>query len=349
MSRTRSSSDTTRPSAAITVAELSHTYAPSRRRDATPRPALDSISFEIAPGETFGILGPNGGGKSTLFRILATLLRPNPARSGAAAVFGHDVVRDPASVRRQIGVVFQNPSLDVKLTAEENLVHQGRLYGLGGSDLRRRIQSWLDRMNLAARRHDLVETFSGGLRRRLELAKSLLHEPRVLLLDEPTTGLDPAARRDLWRHLSELRERLGITIVLTTHLMDEAEHCDRLAFLADGRLPAIDTPENLKSRIGGEVVTVTPRHDAALSPEELASRIATRLGPWPEGGTPRAVDGQVRCEVADGATLLERVRAEFGGQIRSVTLGQPSLEDVFLHLAGRPLWQDETAEQHAAA
>ena len=203
------------------------------------RDALKGISFFVEPGEVFGLLGPNGGGKTTLFRILSTLLLP---ADGQAQVFGIDVAKDPLGVRRQIGVVFQNQSLDRRLTAAENLVHQGHLYGLRGSILRDRIDRVVDRVGLTDRRNSVVETLSGGMRRRLELAKGLLHRPRLLLLDEPSTGVDPGARRDFWDYLQLLRREEGVTILLTTHLLDEADKCDRLAILDEGSLVAEGTP-----------------------------------------------------------------------------------------------------------
>lgn len=255
---------------ALSVVSLSHAYpAPKRARrmpdslkETTPRRlALDGVSFNVHPGEIFGILGPNGSGKTTLFRVLSTMLSPNggPDHSGGtASITGHDVLTAPAAARAQLGVVFQSPSLDGKLTATENLRHHGRLYGLAGKDLKNRIDQWLDFFGLTDRRNEFVERFSGGMRRKLEVAKALLHEPKLLLMDEPATGLDPAARRELWQKLLQLRKDKHMTIVLTTHLMDEAEHCDRLAIMAAGKLITVDTPDHLKSRIGGDVITLEP-------------------------------------------------------------------------------------------
>jgi ABC-2 type transport system ATP-binding protein len=336
---------TTQPAApresapAIAVTHLSHHYRPSRRATSPPRPALDDVSFTVNPGEIFGILGPNGGGKTTLFRILCTMLRPNPTREGAATIFGHDVLRQPDLARTQLGVVFQQPSLDIKLTAEENLRHQGRLYGLSGANLRARIDRQLQLVGLAERRHDYVEKFSGGMRRRVELAKALIHEPRLLLMDEPATGLDPGARREMWRQLESLRATSGVTIAMTTHLMDEAERCDRLAILAQGKLLAIDKPAHLKAAIGGDVITVEP--DAALpdnQPEKLAQLITDRFGPWPNHAAPKVMDHLIRFEKDDGAQMIAAIASAFPGRIRSVTVGRPTLEDVFLHLTGSAFW-----------
>ena len=348
--------------AAIAVERLTHHYPAARRRKAgresaapntdsqsapAPRPALDDVSLRVAPGTIFGILGPNGGGKTTLFRILATLLTPNAGRSttktgsasetGSARIFGHDVQRDPAAVRRALGVVFQQPSLDGKLTARENLVHQGRLYGLHGRDLHARIDKWLQRFALLDRADEYTERFSGGMRRRVELAKALLHEPRLLLMDEPATGLDPGARREMWQHLQRLRDEQGVTVALTTHLMEEAERCDRLAILARGRCIALDSPANLKAAVGADVVTVEPApHTDPDAPQHLAQQITERFGPWADEarGRPRVVDGCVRFEKPDGTALVTDITRAWPDQVRRISVGQPTLEDVFLDRTG---------------
>jgi ABC-2 type transport system ATP-binding protein len=229
--------------------------------DFAGRPALRGIDFSVRAGEIFALLGPNGGGKTTLFRILSTLLRPT---GGRARVLGHDVERDPHAIRESIGVVFQSPAVDRKLTVRENLVTQGHLYGLAGASLRKAIDGMLRTVGLGERADDRVETLSGGLVRRAEIAKGLLHHPPLLLLDEPSTGLDPAARSDLWDHLSQLRSRDGVTVLLTTHLMEEAERCDRLAILSDGSLVATGTPQELKSEIGGDVIVIATRSNHAI-------------------------------------------------------------------------------------
>jgi len=227
----------------VDVEGLTHRYG--------ERTALDGVSFSVRSGEVFGLVGPNGGGKTTLFKILSTALAPS---SGSARVAGVDV-RDGA-VRRRIGVVFQSPSLDGKLTVGENLLHHGHLYGLSGSGLKERIGEELTRFGLKDRMGDRVEKLSGGLQRRVELAKSLLHRPEVLLLDEPSTGLDPGARRDLWDALRGLK---GVTVLLTTHLLEEAERCDRMAILHKGKIVALGEPLTLRGEIGGDVVTVRSR------------------------------------------------------------------------------------------
>jgi ABC-2 type transport system ATP-binding protein len=299
---------------AVEVDRLRHRYG--------ERVALDDVSFAVASGEVFGLLGPNGGGKTTLFKIVSTLLFPS---EGKVRVFGDDVVGDPAAVRGRLGVVFQHPALDGRLTVEENLRHQGHLYGLSGRTLSDRIGEMLARVGLEDRRRDLVATLSGGLQRRAEVAKALLHRPQLLVLDEPSTGLDPAARRDIWQDLSALRREEGTSVILTTHLMDEAARCDRVAILDLGRLVALDTPEALTSAIGGDVVQVTTR-----DPRDLAGRVAARFG--------------VRAEVVDGKVHIERNRAHefiaelvesFPGEIDAVTFGKPTLEDVFVHVTGR--------------
>src|SRR5262249_40715151 len=241
---------------AIALQDLVHRY--------DGRTALNGVSFDVLPAEIFGLLGPNGSGKTTLFRILSTLMIPG---GGRAVVAGYDAASDPGRLRREIGVVFQAPSIDQKLTARENLVHQGHLYGLHGPALRNRITEVLERVGLSERARDRVETFSGGMQRRLELAKGLLHAPRVLLLDEPTTGLDPGARRDLWQYLHILRDQEKVSVLVTTHLMEEAESCDRLAILNQGKLVALGTPVELKQEIGGDVI-VLETHD----PESLRVR-----------------------------------------------------------------------------
>lgn len=317
---------------AISVENLTHTY-PSKSTSTQYKPALNNLTLNIEPGQVFGILGPNGSGKTTLFRILSTLLRPT---SGRVFVFGYDAQTQPDKVRQQLGVVFQMPSLDVKLTAKENLLYQGHLYGLSGGQLRSRIEQLLADTGLADKSDAYVETYSGGMRRRVELAKALLHTPPLLLLDEPSTGLDVGARRDLWQHLDQLRRDQGVTIVLTTHLMEEADRCDRLAIMADGRLAALDTPNNLKSRIGGDVITVEPATDET---QEIQNDITQRFGPWEEGASPVTVDGRIHFEKADGPAFIATLAQALPGKINRITVGPPTLENVFMHLTGQSLWR----------
>ena len=307
---------------ALVANDLTHRYG--------DRVALDHLSLRVAPREIFGLLGPNGGGKTTLFRILSTLVRPT---SGSASILGLDLLRDTAALRSRIGVVFQAPSLDKKLRVRENLAHQGHLYGLSGSALRERIDHLLIEFNLRDRTHDLVETLSGGLQRRVEIAKSLLHRPELLLLDEPSTGLDPGARIDLWQTLYRLRDQQDVTILLTTHLMEEAARCDRVAILDLGRIVALDPPEKLCAEIGGDVISARTR-DAT----SLAERIAQSLGVEVS-----VLNDEVRIEHPDGYSFITRLAEAFPGEIDSVTLAKPTLEDVFIAKTGRRLSEDAVA------
>lgn len=311
----------------IEVRDLVHTYG--------DRQALRGISFDVRAAEIFGLLGPNGSGKTTLFRILSTLMLPS---GGTALVMGHDVARDANGVRRRIGIVFQAQSIDIKLTAEENLRHQGHLYGLSGSALTTRISEMLSRVGLADRTKDRAETFSGGMQRRLELARGLLHRPSVLLLDEPTTGLDPGARRDLWQYLQLLRDQEGISVLVTTHLMEEAEHCDRLAILNEGKIVAMGTPAALRNEIGTDVLLVEP-NDAATA-EALTRRISQRFG---QSAT--AMDGRVRIEREHGHRFVTELVEAFPGEIQSVSVSKPTLEDVFIHQTGHRFWVAAPAAQ----
>jgi ABC-2 type transport system ATP-binding protein len=293
------------------------------------REALAGVSLDIRRGEMLALLGPNGSGKTTLFRVLSTAIVPT---AGTVTVLGVDVTRHPGAVRRALGVVFQSPGLDRKLTVVENLRHHGRLYGLRGRELEARIAAALRAMGVADRAHERVERLSGGLARRVELAKSQLHRPALLLLDEPTTGLDPAARRDFWGLLEAARAEHGTTLVVTTHLMDEGERGDRVAILDAGALVALGTPAELEDEIGGDVVTIT-----ADEPERLAACILEALGE-------RAVivDGTVRIERARGQELVPVLVDRFPGRIRSIALGKPTLDDVFVRRTGRHLEQAAT-------
>ncbi len=306
----------------VQVDSLRHQYG--------SRVALDGVSFTVGQGECFGLLGPNGGGKTTLFRILTTLLTPS---AGTARICECDVRTDRAAARRRIGVVFQSPSLDIYLTARENLRHAGHLYGLSGRELEERVIGFLGRLGLAGREDDLVKKLSGGQRRRVEIAKGLLHEPALLILDEPSTGLDPVARRELWLVLQELRQSTGVTILLTTHFMEEADRCDRLAILDRGRLVAYGSPAQLKDRIGGDCITI-----ACDEPDLLRDRAARELGV-----EAAVVDGAVRIETSDGQSAMARLMAGFAGEIKAITLGRPTLEDVFVHETGRRFDADATA------
>jgi len=297
----------------IQVENLTHRYG--------ERTALLNVNFEVAQGEIFGLLGPNGGGKSTLFRILSTMMAPS---EGRAVIGGCDVVRDRAAVRRQVGVVFQTQSLDKALTVEENLRAQGHLHGLSGALLRERMEHAMTQLGLEDRRKDLVEKLSGGLRRRVEIAKALLHRPPVLLMDEASTGLDPAARRDLTRHIERLRDQEGVTILLTTHVLEEADRCNRLVLLYRGQVVTEGSPQALRARIGGDVV-VLEAEDA----KGLAGSIEQRFGLRAS-----QVDGQVRVEIENGHRFIAEVVEAFPGAIQSVGLHKPTLEDVFVRETG---------------
>lgn len=305
---------------AVEVESLGHRYGERR--------ALSDVSFEVGEGELFALLGPNGGGKTTLFRILSTLYPPS---EGTARIFGHDVGSDAARVRREIGVVFQSPSLDRKLTVRENLKHQGRLYGIRAGTLSSRIVELMERLRIDDRADDLVETLSGGLQRRVELAKGLLHEPRMLLLDEPSVGLDPGARQDLWSYLGELRREANVTLLVTTHLVDEADRADRVAILQKGQVVAIGAPEELKRQIGGDVIAMS-----SPDPERLERGVIEKFSLQPV-----VLDGTLRIEKEDGHRFVATLIESFPGLIDSVTLAKPTLEDVFISRTGHRLWEDE--------
>jgi ABC-2 type transport system ATP-binding protein len=310
--------------AVISVQNLVHRYE--------NRAALNGVSFDVHAAELFGLLGPNGSGKTTLFRILSTLMIPT---GGRAVVLGCDVAREPSRLRSQIGVVFQAQSVDPKLTAYENLWHQGHLYGLRGNALKKRIGEILSRVGLADRAKERVETFSGGMQRRIELAKGLLHHPGVLLLDEPTTGLDPGARRDLWQYLQILRDEEHVSVLVTTHLMEEAEKCDRLAIMNEGNLVALGTPAELKTEIGGDVILLDAAQDAGRLAEQIRMRfhVATTV-----------LGNQVRIERENGHHFVPDLVEAFPGEIQAISVSKPALEDVFIHRTGHKFWSESTEE-----
>jgi len=313
--------------AVISVQNLVHRYE--------NRTALNGVSFDVGPAELFGLLGPNGSGKTTLFRILSTLMIPS---AGRATIMGCDAAREPARLRRQIGVVFQAQSVDLKLTAYENLWHQGHLYGLRGAALKKRIHEILSRVGLADRARELVETFSGGMQRRIELAKGLLHHPGVLLLDEPTTGLDPGARRDLWQYLQMLRDEEHVSVLVTTHLMEEAERCDRLAIMNEGNLVALGTPAELKSEIGGDVVMLDAAHDAAALADRIRARFHVET---------TVLENQVRIEHETAHRFVTEVVEAFPGEIEALSISKPALEDVFIRRTGHKFWSETNTEAEA--
>ncbi|MEX1229974.1 MAG: ABC transporter ATP-binding protein [Planctomycetaceae bacterium] len=302
---------------ATTITGLSHRYG--------DRVALDGLSFSVASGEIFGLLGPNGGGKTTLFRLLATIL---PLQQGTVDVLGFDLKSQAHEIRRRIGVTFQSPALDSRLTVRENLKHHGHLYGISGGELHRRIDALTKEFGLADRLSDRVISLSGGLQRRVEIAKGLLHEPQLLLLDEPSTGLDPGARHDLWRALLNLRAERRVTVLVTTHILEEAERCDRLALLDRGRFVAEGTPDELKSSLGGDCVILRCRNA-----DELAPRLKESLGV-----TPQKVDEMLRLEIADDPNFLRKLLDQFSDEIVSFTWGKPTLEDVFIQRTGHRFW-----------
>ena len=313
--------------AVISVQNLIHRYE--------NRTALNGVSFDVRPAELFGLLGPNGSGKTTLFRILSTLMIPS---GGRAIIMGCDAAQEPARLRRQIGVVFQAQSIDLKLTAYENLWHQGHLYGLRGATLKKRIQEILSRVGLADRAKELVETFSGGMQRRIELAKGLLHHPAVLLLDEPTTGLDPGARRDLWQYLQILRDEERVSVLVTTHLMEEAERCDRLAIMNEGNLVALGTPAQLKAEIGGDVVLLDAAHDAGLLAERIRDRFHVET---------TVLENQIRMEREGAHRFVTEVVEAFPGEIEAVSVSKPALEDVFIRSTGHKFWSEDSNNAEA--
>ncbi len=305
---------TDRPDAgqAIVCQQVHHRYGDHE--------ALRGVDLTINRGEIFALLGPNGSGKTTLFRLLSTLV---PVQRGNITVAGLDVAADPLGVRGRIGIVFQSPSLDKKLTVDENIACQGALYGLTGAALQVRRDEVLSQMKLTDRRHDLCETLSGGLKRRVELAKGMLHRPDVMLLDEPSTGLDPAARIDLWHSLRAMTAA-GITVVLTTHLLEEADKADHLAIMFQGQIIAEGTPHGLRSEMGDGLLTISAgdvdavesilRDELHLAPQRVANQI------------------RIRCEGA--AALVPRIAERLGDQVQSIAVGRPGLEDVFIEKTG---------------
>ena len=299
----------------IEVKDLSYAYQTRR--------ALDNVSFSVSCGEIFGLLGPNGSGKTTLFRILSTLM---PVTSGTVRVFGHDLTTEVKTVRSLLGVVFQHPGLDDKLTVVENLRHHGHLYGIAGKTLRYRISELLERFGVADRAKERVELLSGGLQRRVEIAKAMLHSPRVLLLDEPTSGLDVAARRQLNDYLGALVDTENILVLLTTHLLDDAEACNRVGVLDAGKLVALGAPDELKAQVSGDVVLIE-----CIDNEVLCTEITERFGV-----SPVLTDNLLRVECERGHEFVRDLVAAFPDEIQSVRFGRPTLEDVFTKLTGNP-------------
>ena len=286
--------------------------------------AVDDVSFSVDRGEIFGLLGPNGAGKTTTIGMLCTLLRPT---AGTAILNGYDIVTQPHFVRKSIGLVFQDPSLDERLTARENLDFHARLYGVPRDVARQRIARMLEMVELVTRQDDLVKNFSGGMKRRLEIARGLIHHPRILFLDEPTLGLDPQTRCLIWEYIRELQRKEDITIFMTTHYMDEAENCGRIAIIDYGTLIALDTPLGLKKAVGGDRIAITT-HQIDLAREFLYSR----------GLSPMMVrERELAFEVPNGEEFLPGFIRQVPFDVTSVSLTRPTLEDVFLHKTGRYL------------
>lgn len=304
------------PTNAVEVRDLVKSYGRLR--------AVDGITLDVEVGEMFGFLGPNGAGKTTTISMLCTLIKPT---SGSASVASRDVISERDRVRRNIGLVFQDPTLDELLTAEQNLRFHGVLYGLSRSDLRDRMNKVLKMVELDARRKDLVRTFSGGMRRRLEIARGLMHSPRVLFLDEPTVGLDPQTRLHIWDYIDDLSRTEDITIFLTTHYLEEAERCSRIAIIDAGKIVAIDTPAALKASVGEDCVILETEDD-----RESARQIKERLG------VDAAVEGdRLKCMVKNGEVFIPRLIDAIDIGVRSISTRKPTLDDVFVKYTGRAI------------
>lgn len=308
----------------ISVRDVSHAYGTHQ--------ALDEVSFEVAAAQIHGLLGPNGSGKTTLFRLMTTLL---PLQSGEIQLLDCPVTESPERARRLFGVTFQSPSIDGKLTVRENLQYQGHLYGLWGHKLTSRISELQKAFGLEDRTHQRAETLSGGLKRRVEIAKSLLHEPKILLLDEPSTGLDPSARIDLWEVLERLTTQEEVTVLLTTHLMEEADRCDRLGILDRGSLVASGSPSQLKAELSGDCVTIHTDQ-----PETLQKKLAA------ENIEARQVGATLVFESNEAPQLMVKVVHDFRAEIREISLGKPRLEDVFVQKTGHRFWDADCDADH---
>lgn len=334
---------------AILVRGLSHAYKPARKprkpsRRHTPPPqdaALQHVDLTVNPGEILALLGPNGSGKSTLLRILATVQAArqiegdNAATPGSATVFGHDVATNPQAVRQQLAVIFQHPAIDLKLTALENLCLHGKLYGLSGADLQQAATQALDDIGLSDRMHDSTESFSGGMRRRVEIAKALLTNPKLLLMDEASAGLDLAIQRDIWRDLRRRVADTRLTVLLTTHLMDEAEQADRVAVMSEGKIIAVDTPQALVAKVGGQVLQITPA--TGVNAEQLLEQVATTLSGRIDPADLTTHEGCIHLEHADAPAMIQPLSQALAGNAASFRLGRPTLADAYLKLTGQAL------------
>lgn len=294
------------------VREVQHRYG--------DQVALSNVSLEVAAGQIVCILGPNGSGKTTLFRLLCTLM---PLQAGQIVVGGVDAKANPLGIRNQIGIVFQSPSLDKKLTVDENIACQGALYGITGAELNRRRDELLDRLRLKDRRHDLCETLSGGLKRRVELAKGMLHRPRLLLLDEPSTGLDPSARLGFWDAIREMADE-GMAVLMTTHLLEEADKADGVVIMSQGKVIAHGAPHQLRAEMGEGLITIVTDQV-----EEVAMCLREQFGL-----TPQRVHHQLRLQSESPAALVPALAETLGDRVQSITVGRPGLEDVFIAKTG---------------
>lgn len=294
--------------------------------------AVDKVSFQVAGGEIFGFLGPNGAGKTTTISMLCTLLKPS---GGEAMICGYDVLRQRDRVRRCIGLVFQDPTLDEYLTAEQNLRFHAYAYNLPRELRERRISEVLALVDLSDRRKHKVRTFSGGMKRRLEIARGLLHNPEVLFLDEPTLGLDPQTRRTIWDFVSRLRKQENLTIFLTTHYMDEAENCDRISVIDNGQVIALDTPDKLKDSLGGDVVTLTAEDNYSAA-NELKEKFSV---------SPEIQNSHITFSVPHGEMFLPKLMQNFKSPLISIGVHRPTLDDVFLKLTGRAIRESELSEK----
>ena len=292
--------------------------------------AVDGVSFSVKKGEIFGFLGPNGAGKTTTINILCTLLRPT---SGTATINGFDILKDPHNVRRSIGLIFQEPSLDDRLTAEENLDFHGMIYDIPKDVREERKEELLKMVELWDRKKDQVKTYSGGMKRRLEIARGLLHHPRLLFLDEPTLGLDPQTRNHIWTYIHKLRNEQGITIFMTTHYMDEAENCDRIGIIDYGKIVAMDTPDDLKRMVGGDIITLKTTDDEKAE-REIGERYKIQV---------RRDEKGIHLEIENSEEFIPEFISSFSTRINSINLRRPTLDDVFMKLTGHEIRKEEAS------
>lgn len=305
----------------LKVTDLIYTYPDQKI------PALNQLSLSVPDQSIFGILGPNGGGKSTTFKILSTLILP---QQGSVELWGIDLLKCPGKVRSLLGVVFQSPALDKKLTVQENLIHQGHLYGMRGKSLVERTEFLLKRLGLWEKRDEKTENLSGGQKRRLEITKSLLHNPKMLILDEPTTGLDPLARKEVWNYLKFLREKEQMTILVTTHLLEEAEDCDQIAIIDKGTVICHGKPSTLRHELGGNLVSVRTLEAKTLS-EKISKKFRENV---------KDLGQEIRVQPKDLSSLLDYLVKDCSTEFDSFTVGKPTLEDLFIEKTGHKFWDE---------